>query len=325
MWPIRPQHGEYSVIAEHWFADGERNGFRSHLRTANDTRFCYKESGTSQGRLMTGLSVLYAKEAANERDWKATPDRERTGRLREVYWARRAESRTRRHSFMDITLNWRPERTDVGRRRDDPGDGFNLYLVDMMRNEDRFEWLEVTEVFTTVPASQIESAMRAWNGIPGKRPVDFDTFRDALPRALPSRNEQRKAADKAIAQVERKLSKSSYEELLERYGYGTLVVGMPLWFAVPPDDPWRAQNALDDFMTRTTLGLEDVKQRVLRRRTCPFRNVIVTWDTTPQAMHEWYNNRSAAGKRAFTKSAPSRVVRTECCRSRPQMRRLVNS
>ena len=39
VWPIRPQRGEYSVIAEHWFADGERIGFRSHLRAANDTRF----------------------------------------------------------------------------------------------------------------------------------------------------------------------------------------------------------------------------------------------------------------------------------------------
>ena len=192
-----------------------------------------------------------------------------------------------------MTLYWRPGRTDVARRRDDPGDGF-IYLVNMMpRIEDRFEWLEVTEVFTTVPASRIESAMRTWNGIPDKLPVDFDAFQNALPRGRPSRIEQRKAADKVITQVERKLSKSSYQELLERYGYGTLVVGMPLWFAVPPDDPWRTQNALDDFMTRTALGLEEVKRRVLRRRTCPFRNVIVTWDTTAQAMREWHNSRSA--------------------------------
>ena len=27
------------MIAVHWFADGERIGFRSHLRAANDTRF----------------------------------------------------------------------------------------------------------------------------------------------------------------------------------------------------------------------------------------------------------------------------------------------
>ena len=38
-WNIRPQHGEYSVIAEHWFRDGETLGFRSHNRAANDTRF----------------------------------------------------------------------------------------------------------------------------------------------------------------------------------------------------------------------------------------------------------------------------------------------
>ena len=68
---------------------------------------------------------------------------------------------------------------------------------------------------------------------------------------------------------------------------------MPLWFAVPPDDPFRVENAIDDFMTRTTLGLEDVRRRVLRRRDCPFRKVVVVWDTTPQALSEWREGRSA--------------------------------
>ena len=48
---------------------------------------------------MTGLSVLYAKEATEEREWAAVPDRDRTGRLREVYWARRAESKSGRKAF----------------------------------------------------------------------------------------------------------------------------------------------------------------------------------------------------------------------------------
>ena len=53
----------------------------------------------------------------------------------------------------------------IGRRGDEPGDGF-VYLVSMVpRVEDRFEWLEVTEAFTTVPASRIEGAMGAWDGI----------------------------------------------------------------------------------------------------------------------------------------------------------------
>ena len=242
---------------------------------------------------MTGLSILYACEAAEERDWAAVPDRDRTGRLREVYWARRAESKSGRKPFVNATLNWWPDRTGIGRRSDDPGDGF-IYLVNMApRVEDRFEWLEVTEVFTTVPASQIEGAMRAWNGIPDRRPVDFDEFRRRLRRGRPSRIEQRMAADRVIAQIERKLAKASYHELLERYGYGTLVVGMPLWFAVPPDDPLRAENSVDDFMTRTALGLEEVRRRVLRRRECPFGNVVVIWDTTPQALREWREGRSA--------------------------------
>ena len=242
---------------------------------------------------MTGLSVLYASKAAEERDWEAAPDRDRTGRLREVYWARRAESKFGRKADVNGTLDWWPDRTAIGRRGDEPGDGF-VYLVSTVpRVEDRFEWLEVTEVFTTVPASRIEGAMRAWNGITDKHPMDFDEFRRALRRGRPSRVEQRRAADRAVAQIERKLAKSSYQELLERYGYGTLVVGMPLWFAVPPDDPLRAENAIDDFMTRITLGLEDVRRRMLRRRDCPFRKVVVIWDTTPEALCEWRKGRSA--------------------------------
>ena len=49
------------------------------------------EGETTAGS-MTGLSVMYAKEATGELEWAAIPDRNRAGRLREVYWARRAEA-----------------------------------------------------------------------------------------------------------------------------------------------------------------------------------------------------------------------------------------
>ena len=94
-------------------------------------------------------------------------------------------------------------------------------------------------------------------------------------------------------QIERKLSKASYRELMEQYGYGTLVVGLPLWFAVFPEDPWRAENALDDFFTRTSLGLNELKQRVLKRRDCPFKRIRVTWDMIAEAWREWSRRRSA--------------------------------
>ena len=261
---------------------------------------------------MTGLGILYAGEAAKEREWASIPDREKTGRLREVYWAHRAAGklRTGAKPFVSATLELTADRGEIGRRRDEAGDEF-VYLVatTSRRIEDRFEWLEVTEVFTVVPPSRIEGAMRTWNGIADKNPVDFDKFREGLRRGRPSRTEQRKAADAVVDAVNRKLAKTSYHNLLERYGYGTLVVGMPLWFAVLPDDPFRPENAVDDFLTRTSLGLEEVGRRTLRRRDCPFRNVLVMWEPTPQALREWNNGRSAdyedAANTSFGKPMPA--------------------
>ena len=243
---------------------------------------------------MTGLSVLYAKQAMEERDWAEVPDRDKTSRLREVYWARLMESEFGHKSTFRMSLHWRPDRGELGRRADLPGDGF-IYTVDMSADaEDIFKWIEVTEIFTTTPPSQIEGAMKAWNAIPNRHPVDFNEFKRGLRRGRPSRVEQRKAADKVIAQTERKLKKASYQELMEKYGYGTLVVGLPLWFAVPPEDPWRAENALDDFYTRTHLGLEELKRKRLKRRDCPFQQIVVTWDTSSEALKEW--NRKKSGE-----------------------------
>ncbi|MCY3624111.1 MAG: hypothetical protein OXH68_20665 [Gammaproteobacteria bacterium] len=53
---------------------------------------------------MTGLSVLYTKEAAQEKDWPGIPERDRTGRLREVYWMRRADSKSRGGAFVNMRL-----------------------------------------------------------------------------------------------------------------------------------------------------------------------------------------------------------------------------
>ncbi len=261
---------------------------------------------------MTGLGVLYAKEAAEQQEWASVPDREKTGRLREVYWAQRAakQLRTGAKPVVSLTLNWTADRRDIGRRRDEAGDEF-VYLIETTsgRTQHRFEWLEVTEVFTTVPAPRIQGAMRAWNGIADKKPVDFDEFRAGLERGRPSRMEQRKATDAVIDAVNCKLARASYQDLLERYGYGTLVVGMPLWFAAPPDDPFRPKNAVDDFLTRTSLGLKEVGRRTLRRRHCPFRNIFVMWETTQEALREWNEGRSAeyedAANTSFSGTMPA--------------------
>ena len=241
---------------------------------------------------MTGLSVLYANQAMKERGWADIPDRNKVSRLREMYWLKGVKPLGPK-SNLKMQLYWRPDQGELGRRADMPGDGFAYVATMFPSAEANFEWFEVTEVFTTVSPEQINAAMSARNGIASKQPVDFDDFLGMLRKGRPSRVEQRKAADAVIAQTERKLSKSSYRELMEQYGYGTLVVGLPLWFAALPDDPWRAENTLDDFFTRTSLGLNELKQRVLERRDCPFRRILVTWDTTPEAWREWSRKRSA--------------------------------
>lgn len=86
------------------------------------------------------------------------------------------DSKLGRKAFVNMKLSLRLDRNGIGRGGDDPGEGFIYVLNTLPQVEDRLEWLEVTEVFTTLPASQIVGA-RAWNGIPKRHTVDSDEFR----------------------------------------------------------------------------------------------------------------------------------------------------
>ncbi len=234
---------------------------------------------------------VFAGQNTSESECITIRDRDLPGRLREQYWARRAKSN--KNALLRMEFGFNSLRSTIGRESDDPGDEFNFYVQILPGVEHRFEWIEVTEVYTTVPATQINEAMRHLNGIPNRNPFSFDDFLSEIPRGIPTRVEQQRAADSVIKQIEKKLSKHSYDELLEEYGYGTLVVGMPLWFATLPLDPFRAENAIDDFVTRVGMGLKGIKKRKLKRQDCPFKNISVVWDTSPQAISEWIDQRTA--------------------------------
>ena len=68
--------------------------------------------------------------------------------------------------------------------------------------------------------------------------------------------------------------------------YGTLIVGLPLWFASYPANPLRAENVIDDFVSRVGMGLKPHFRR-LRNRRCPFWRIVVVWKTSAQSMREW--------------------------------------
>ena len=63
-------------------------------------------------------------------------------------------------------------------------------------------------------------------------------------------------------------------------------MGLPLWFAAYPLDPLRAENVVDDFMTRVLIGLQP-HARQLRKRSCPFWRIVVVWNASVESTREW--------------------------------------
>ena len=98
---------------------------------------------------MTGLSVVYAKEATEESEWRRFPrgpTRPPTGGVlgapRRVELPPEALPECRRNLAAGPTSDWQTTGTTLATRSSTLSPG--------PEPEDRFEWLEVTEVFTTV-------------------------------------------------------------------------------------------------------------------------------------------------------------------------------
>ena len=64
-----------------------------------------------------------------------------------------------------IAIQWPIERAELGRNRNEPGDGFRyVFRSGTGGTGGRAEWFEVTEVFEGVEAKDIEAFMRLENG-----------------------------------------------------------------------------------------------------------------------------------------------------------------
>ena len=236
-----------------------------------------------------GLDILYAKPGPKE-DWQDIAERDLAGELRERYWIKlAADAGTGPKTWVsaEVRLQYKIERWELGRTRNEPSDGFRyVFRAGTSGTEGRDEWLEVTEVFEGVDAKDIEAFMRIENGAEAGSDFDPEEFLNRLDLGIPRRAAQRRAADQVIERVERKLNKASYKKLLKTHGYGTLIVGLPLWFATYPLDPLRVENVIDDFVTRTQIGLKRCARR-LRKNACPFWRIVVVWRASAQSLQEW--------------------------------------
>ena len=233
-----------------------------------------------------GLEILYAKpekKGGVETTWK----RDLAKELRERYWIAAGNAGTGgRSAGLNLAVSVRFDRELLGRERNEAGDGFRyVFKTGTCGAGGRFEWVEVTEVFEGVNPQGIESFMQLQNGGDAKG-FDSEMFLSNLRMGIPRRAQQRRAADAVLKAIDRKMSKLSYEDMLNTYGYGTLIVGLPLWFAPLPLNPGRIENVIDDFMTRVRLGLDGLKSR-LRRRRCPFWRVLVVWNASMESLREW--------------------------------------
>ena len=246
-------------------------------------------AGETHHLVRRGPEILYAKPSPND-NVADVAARDLPKELRERYWIGKAADAgidAKTSTKFEVSVPWQIERADLGRNRNEPGDGFRyVFRSGTAGTGGRAEWFEVTEVFEGVDAKHVEAFMRLENGGRGYPGFDPRGFLGGLHVGMPTRAAQRRAADKVIAAVAGKLARSSYAGLWRTHGYGTLVVGLPAWCAPPPLDPLRAENVVDDFTTRVGIGLKPYK-RQLRRRSCPFWRIVVIWSASLESMREW--------------------------------------
>ena len=102
-----------------------------------------------------------------------------------------------RGSMSESSIPWEIERQELGRSRNEPGDGFR-YVVRAGTSGvgGRAEWFEVTEVFEGVKARDIEAFMRIRNNIATRQALDPGAFLNGLDVGTPGRAAQRRAADR---------------------------------------------------------------------------------------------------------------------------------
>ena len=236
--------------------------------------------------------ILSAREGKKTKEWASIPESSKAAYLREQYWLHKAKDRLSPRKDFFISMNFHEDmpRSQLERKPDDPGDGF-LYRLSVglpsARTRSEMRWVEVTEVFAHDNAAEVDEVIRRRNNIRSHRRIAVSEFERNIDLRRPPKALQRRTADKVIEAVWKKLTKTSYQEVVGEHGRGCLVVGLPLWYATLPLDPNRWANVLDDFSTRVLFGLQEIQRDLLDKIECPFGSVAVVWETSWPAFEDW--------------------------------------
>lgn len=235
----------------------------------------------------SALNILYLKPRHGEKRGDIT-QRNLVKNLREDFWIEQSGRAEVRSSWVhfEISCPYSIEHRDLGRNREQPGDGFRWsYNIGTSGTRSRAEWFEVTEVFVTVDPWDVEAFMRLNNGLSAYAGFNPEKFLREIDMGIPPRSVQRLAADKVIDAIDKKFRKLSYEDVSASHGYGTLIVGLPLWFASLPANPLRDANVLDDFMTRVGVALKRYSKSLAKKKI-PFWRIVVAWNMSEESLHD---------------------------------------
>ena len=260
---------------------------------------------------LLGAEILRAVGNDADPNWQEVRPRDVPKYLRQRHWIRQwSGDRWPKGGY--IAIHWKKElrAADLGRALVDPGDAFfelgltsqSLDAVITART-----WVEVTEVFLPGQAVKVNRFVREYNALRGKGTIDGSAFLRSLDLGQPGTGIQRDMADEVVSRVVQKARKGdacgSYRPLVDDYGGGVLIVGLPLWFAAWPETIEDPKTLVGEFVPRVLLGFQAIKRSVLRQPWCPFDSVVVIWNPTLESVDSW----AKAADRSFY-SDPANVT-----------------
>ena len=227
-------------------------------------------------------------------NWQDVLLRDKAKHLRERFWINQVgpTSRWNNSQLFNCSGSTELRISDLGRKLDDPGDAFyELFLSTYRHTIHLRTWFEVTEVFLPEHARKVKLFIQEYNGLRGKGNINADEFLKSLNLGRPDVCTQLEMVNRVITSIKKKAKKGreegSYKSLVNDYGRGQLIVGLPLWFATYPSDMMDPSTVLTNFSIRLQLALKEIKHSVLRTNWCPFDSVVILWNPTLEAIDEW--------------------------------------
>ncbi|MYH81794.1 hypothetical protein F4009_22635 [Candidatus Poribacteria bacterium] len=240
------------------------------------------------------VPILRVTGEEKDPNWQDVQSHGLSNYLRERHWIKQADptKRWNNRKIFNFAGSTELRLSDLGRKLDDPGDAFyELFLLTYQYVIHLRTWFEVTEVFLPEQAKMVNRFIQEYNGLRGKEIFDADQFLKDLNLGRPDICTQLEMVDKVIDRIKKKAKKGceegSYKSLVNDYGRGQLIVGLPLWFATYPSDLMDPSTVLTDFSIRLKLALKEIKNSVLRTNWCPFDSVVILWNPTLEAINDW--------------------------------------